>query len=162
MENNPKTCRKCGEQKPLSEYYKHPTMADGHSSMCKSCRSEYAIAYGKSKHGKAVIKKANSDPKRRDAFKKNIERWRKNNPHKRRAHSKVSNSLRAGKIERPSECSSCGDTGKIHGHHDDYSKPLEVIWLCPSCHRERHRQIGFNYEITPVSLREEDNCGAQT
>jgi hypothetical protein len=40
----------------------------------------------------------------------------------------------------PQPCERCGreDT---HGHHEDYSKPLDVNWLCPPCHGERHREI---------------------
>lgn len=34
-------------------------------------------------------------------------------------------------------CEKCGrlDT---EGHHEDYSQPLVVVWLCPPCHRRRH------------------------
>ena len=27
----------------------------------------------------------------------------------------------------------------LHGHHEDYSQPLEVVWLCAPCHGLRHR-----------------------
>src|SRR5437899_10932455 len=64
----------------------------------------------------------------------NRERWRKNNRIKHRAHSAVWNALRSGKLLRPLSCSSCGTQCKPQGHHPDYSKPLEVIWLCRPCH----------------------------
>jgi hypothetical protein len=35
-------------------------------------------------------------------------------------------------------CEVCGTTRKIDAHHDDYSKPLEVRWLCRSHHRQHH------------------------
>jgi ribosome-binding protein aMBF1 (putative translation factor) len=48
--------------------------------------------------------------------------------------------LRFGKLVRPQTCSQCGivSTG-IHGHHHDYSKPLDVIWVCRKCHRHIHK-----------------------
>jgi hypothetical protein len=36
-----KLCKDCGRYKPLSEFYKHPRMADGHFSSCKECRKAY-------------------------------------------------------------------------------------------------------------------------
>jgi len=51
--------------------------------------------------------------------------------------------VKAGRIARPEECSDCSATqNKIHGHHDDYSKPLDVRWLCPRCHKKWHKING--------------------
>jgi hypothetical protein len=47
------------------------------------------------------------------------------------------------KVLRPENCSECGKSGIIHGHHADYSKPLEVEWLCPLCHKRRHRESEY-------------------
>jgi hypothetical protein len=63
---------------------------------------------------------------------------------KRRGTKKVAaryalrDAVKAGKIKR--EPCFCGDP-KSHGHHDDYDKPLEVIWLCDKHHRERHKEM---------------------
>lgn len=38
-------------------------------------------------------------------------------------------------------CQRCGITTKVHAHHDDYSKPLKVTWLCPTHHAQRHREL---------------------
>ena len=58
-------------------------------------------------------------------------------PDRVRANWKVMYALRTGKIVRPDRCSKCGsDRGKICGHHLDYSKPLDIVWLCYKCHRQ--------------------------
>ncbi len=36
----------------------------------------------------------------------------------------------------PGECEACHRKDYIQAHHEDYSKPTEVIWLCTACHRK--------------------------
>lgn len=67
--------------------------------------------------------------------------YRKNNPEKRKAKDKVNSTIRAGKFPKPCICSQCGKTTlevKLNYHHEDYSKPLEVISLCCKCHKKVH------------------------
>ena len=54
--------------------------------------------------------------------------------------------IKQGIIERCFSCSECGDVGtfkdgrtKIQAHHDDYNKPLDVRWLCQTCHHKWHK-----------------------
>lgn len=64
--------------------------------------------------------------------------WRM--PHKRfkeQARRKLQLAVQHGKIIR-GPCSQCG-APKSEGHHEDYSKPFEVQWLCRPCHRALHR-----------------------
>jgi hypothetical protein len=49
---------------------------------------------------------------------------------------------RAKVLVRPAVCESCSKPGRIAAHHHDYSKPLEVNWLCPACHALEHRAAG--------------------
>ena len=53
-------------------------------------------------------------------------------PEKYKARYTLRNAVRLGIIKKQ-PCEKCGDN-KSHGHHDDYSKPLEVRWLCHKCH----------------------------
>lgn len=69
---------------------------------------------------------------------KRIRRWREMNPRKRAAHLAVKRALYSGELVRPGHCEleDCGK--KPEGHHDDYLKPLVVLWLCRRHHRQRH------------------------
>lgn len=63
-------------------------------------------------------------------------------PEQMQAHRKLNYAVRKGIVQRPENCTKCGiNPGRasdgrslIHGHHHDYSKPLDVEWLCPLCH----------------------------
>lgn len=61
--------------------------------------------------------------------------WGKRNPEKKRAHNQVYRALRDGRLHRE-PCEVCGSTEKVQAHHDDYSKPLDVRWLCSRHHAE--------------------------
>lgn len=84
--------------------------------------------YQKTEAGKAALKKAH-------------QKWKSNNSDKRAAQVILGNAVRDGRIEKPRSCSSCGcEPDRLEGHHEDYSKPLDVIWLCRQCHANIHRE----------------------
>ena len=57
------------------------------------------------------------------------------------AHHAVSRAVRLGLLTRqPCEEQGCTDP-HTEAHHDDYSKPLAVIWLCRTHHRQRHIRL---------------------
>lgn len=61
----------------------------------------------------------------------------------RRAHQALHAALSARAVVRPETCSQCGNPPNssyepVQAHHDDYTKPLEVRWLCRSCHIRHH------------------------
>jgi|HubBroStandDraft_5_1064220.scaffolds.fasta_scaffold1449694_2 hypothetical protein len=62
------------------------------------------------------------------------------NPEKHVAYWKVRNALKGGSLVKPDVCSRCGKKARLHGHHADYSKPLEVEWLCHPCHVGEHQK----------------------
>jgi hypothetical protein len=62
-------------------------------------------------------------------------KWAEKNPEKRHSHNALNQEVRMGRIKKPGHCSSCGSTEKrLEGHHLNYSKPLDVVWLCRDCH----------------------------
>lgn len=76
--------------------------------------------------------------------------------YKGKAREKLKKAIKTGFIVRPVNCEKCGKIKKrIIGHHTDYSKPLDVIWLCASCHGYEHpeREVGrrqFIRELIPM------------
>ncbi len=68
---------------------------------------------------------------------KYVQAYQKRNPEKTKAQKMLNNRLASGKIQRQ-PCEVCGTTKKVQAHHDDYSKPLAVRWLCRKHHREFH------------------------
>lgn len=61
-------------------------------------------------------------------------------PPQKRAHNILNRAVKKGEIV-PQACEECGSTTNVDGHHDDYSKPLEVHWLCRSCHAKKDGRI---------------------
>jgi hypothetical protein len=72
-------------------------------------------------------------------------KWEAENPEKRRAvwraHAAVKSAVKRGVLIKPDLCSRCGQHGRrIEAAHHDYTKPLEVTWLCSSCHHFEDRR----------------------
>lgn len=60
------------------------------------------------------------------------------NKGKHYARGAVFKALESGELTRALSCESCGDASRLEAHHADYSKPLDVKWLCIKCHRTLH------------------------
>lgn len=72
-----------------------------------------------------------------DIYREYAKIYRQKNQDIIRAHGKVSDMIKREKISKLC-CEKCGETC-TEAHHDDYSKPLEIRWLCKKCHMEWHR-----------------------
>jgi len=79
----------------------------------------------------------NERAKLREYYKKNREKMLPQHY----AHKMVMYAVKLGLLTRPLECELCQGKIKIEGHHDDYTKPLEVRWLCKSCHWKADRKL---------------------
>lgn len=62
-------------------------------------------------------------------------------PERTQARRKVSDAIKAKRLIR-APCVICGNS-KSEAHHENYSKPLEVIWLCRTHHREADKKLGL-------------------
>ena len=136
-----KQCTKCGEVLPASEFDKASDKKDGLRSHCKCCMYIYGKNYYMANKEKVNNRYKIWSTTNRDIMAKRDKQYRTNNIEKARAKSHIAYLISAGKITRPSTCSSCGKLCKPDGHHFDYDKPSKVIWLCRSCHKSTHRQI---------------------
>lgn len=149
-----KRCFKCGRLLSLDCFYKHSKMKDGHLNKCIECTKkdvkvnrlkniERIRAYDRNRPNKAIRNQKNllaqKTPKGKAAHTKALAKYRAKYPEKRKAHNIFSNAMRNGEI-KPQPCEVCGCL-KTEAHHFDYSKPLEVIWLCPKHHKQRHAML---------------------
>ena len=130
-----KACFKCEEEKPLAEYYRHKGMSDGYLNKCKTCTKSDSA-----KHRGANLEKIRAYDRARGSRQPvtYLREYREANPEKFAAHSAVKNAVAGGRLIKPDQCSQCDSTFHIEAHHDDYSKPLEVRWLCAVCHKQHH------------------------
>ena len=146
-----KVCKECKTKKPLSEFYKHPETSDGYLNKCKECKRTYALKYreenleevrekdrkkGRTDKHRARVKIYHATDRGKQKASEAKARWRKKNPLKRKAHDAVARALRAGVIKKK-PCRIC-KSKNVEAHHEDYSKPLKVIWFCNKHHAEHH------------------------
>jgi len=135
-----KTCFKCNIPKELDQFYKHPQMADGYLGKCIECAKEDVRL---DRINNPTVRERDREraqlPHRKQLMANGQKRRRKEHPEKNSAYLKVWRALKKGVLIRKN-CF-CGLYGEAH--HDDYSKPLEVKWLCKKHHEERHHELGW-------------------
>ena len=153
-----KACFVCTKELPLISFYKHSGMKDGHLGKCKECAKKDAInnrnenidyyrEFDRNRsnlpHRVAVREAYANTDEGIESARKSKANWTKNNRKKKWASGKVAYAVRSGKLKKPTKCEECGrDDIRLHGHHDDYSKPLNVRWLCSKDHRAWHKKHG--------------------
>ena len=135
-----KKCFKCKEVKPLKDFYKHPQMADGHLNKCRECAKKDSDVNFKRKmldphwQIKERERQRKKEEKRRNLGIATISIRKKYD--RPMANTVLGNAVRDGRIKRL-PCEVCGNE-KAEGHHEDYSKHLDVVWLCSRHHSDRH------------------------
>ena len=129
-------CIQCSETRE-SEFYPYNRVR------CKRCCNRRSIeVYHRRRRNKQAEYYQNwyreNGRKRAIDYVSNIILWQKAHPEAVKARWTLKYYIKRGIIDRPKSCSLCGRIDKIQAHHQDYSKPLEVIWLCASCHKKIH------------------------
>ena len=126
-----KTCSKCGECKPIDEFYVHTQMADGHLGKCKTCtKRDVSLNRQLSPHAREYDRRRAKQPHRMALRARVVRAWRKRHPDRMRAQ----NAAARAHLQRPGSCQGCGVTTRVEKHHPDYSQPLLIEWLCKPCH----------------------------
>lgn len=136
-----KVCKRCGEDKPRSEYYRHPTTRDRLFARCKDCVKDKQLSYYESNRD-IVLRRQKLYEARPQVRRRRVEqvaRWTSMNTEKRRAHMAVRYAKKRGRLV-PEPCEVC-DITEVDAHHDDYSKPLAVRWLCRPHHAAHHKAL---------------------
>lgn len=136
-----KTCFKCQQCKPLSDFYKHSRMADGHLNKCKECAKRDTHESRHFKHRERVLAydlERAKQPHRKAAMAQRLAEYSSQFPKRRNAQGKLRRAVLAGKIQ-PLPCFVCGE--KAEAHHPDYDRPLDVMWLCSSHHKQTHALV---------------------
>lgn len=157
-----KVCTTCKQKKSLELFYKKKLGKYGRQAICIECSMIYARSdkakesikrYFKTEKGNKALSRYRKSEKAKERYRRYYlsehgkktrreykREYRKLYPLKVSARKAVLYALSVGKLER-GPCEVCGITGRVHGHHKDYSKGLEVNWLCSRHHRDLHVEI---------------------
>ena len=137
MENE-KRCSLCHLMKFIDEFYNEKRGCNGKSVKCKVChkvlnkkwkkQNPEKVREGYRRYGRNHAERRCQEARTRDA----------KNPLRAKARRKVRYEIEMGRMVRPERCEDCSKRRRVVGHHDDYSKPLDVRWLCYPCHELFH------------------------
>ena len=136
-----KECFKCKTVKLLEEFYKHDRMADGHVNKCKECNKQ-DVTDNRNKNIERIReydRERSKNPIRIKAAQQIALAWRRDDKRRMKCHNAVARAVRSGALERQ-PCIRCGATKSV-AHHEDYDKPLDIMWLCQICHKQRHKEL---------------------
>ena len=135
-----KTCSKCKCSKPESEFGKCSKVRNNLRSECRQCKNADDRRYRQSSEGRTTIKK-NRQRQRKNGTTK---AWHEKYPLAQDAHRQIRTAIERESINRPDCCDRCHRAhSRLNAHHEDYSQPLLVEWLCPSCHVTTHKQVNI-------------------
>ena len=128
-------CRKCEKSKQLYDFYLSTINKGGNIGECKCCvRSRVRLSH-QAIHRRAYY--TSDDFKRIHA--RGFQNYAKQYPAKVNARQLVKKAIRHGDLVRPANCECCNVSDvMIEAHHSNYDKPLDVNWLCKSCHCDWH------------------------
>jgi hypothetical protein len=172
-------CRKCGADKPETDFHRNSSRDNGLCIWCKECNCRSANGWGKQNPERRRESGRRWAEENRGRKRELNREWRKKYPERYREilHKHLETpkgKLARGEAQRrycaryPGKkhaqklaleipllgtCAMCGSNKrKTERHHPDYERPLLVIELCGHCHRQLHSFSGEQKLYSPVSL----------
>lgn len=139
-------CTVCKQEKGF-EFYKHRAHRNGYASECIPCSK---VMHKKNRNQKLANLRVKRWVKKHGYITQY--KYRKEQPEKELARNRFLRAVKSGKIRRPELCSKCQLKTKVEGHHPDYSKPYDVIWVCRMCHAGIHKDL----KILKLSIPSEE------
>ena len=118
-----KTCPTCKTEKPESDFGFRDALHTRRQTVCRECNKRSAAKL-----------RAKLTPEKQASANASKRNWKQSNPAKTKAVRILNFEIESGRLVRPLNCDKCGSHCKPEAHHDDYSKPLAVVWLCVTCH----------------------------
>lgn len=148
-----KTCFKCGLTLSRDCFYKHPRMADGLLGKCKACtrsdvqknRADNVDRYRSYDNDRALLphrvvqrEEYARSPEGRATHARALAESNRRYPERVNARAIFRRAVKRGEVTPWSCCAVPECDRKPQAHHPDYSRPLDVVWLCSTHHRAAH------------------------
>jgi len=132
-------CRYCGVAKPISEFYV------SNKSKCRDCVLKHNADWRRKnrermreKYRQWYAKNGRND-RGKAYYERYIKPYSEKHPEATKARRILRYAIKKGEIQKGQNCSICGKkTQSLVGHHENYTQPLIVEWVCYSCHRKIH------------------------
>ena len=141
-----KKCFKCKIDKELVDFYPHKQMKDGHLNKCRDCARMDSAA-------QLELNKLNPDWVAKEKERVRLKQLKLAGSKRTKIYERVKAAIVSGAVKQE-PCAICGEE-KTEGHHEDYDKPLDLVWLCKRHHADRHLHLRMakrkNIEPMPIS-----------
>lgn len=111
-----KRCSLCRSEKPFDDFNRDRSRSDGRQNLCRTCqKGNYKRGTNAERHNERV------------------RQYWLDNPERKKAWRKLDYAITSGKMVR-GFCECCGNEKADAHHWKGYDRPLDVQWLCRSCH----------------------------
>lgn len=141
-----KTCCVCQKEKQDADYYEVRKGSGKTMAACKLCINDrnkrYRHGAGKEKT-LAHDRERDKQPERSQAWSERRRVRNEKHPERVKAKNDLHNAVRSGRVVPWPVCAMPECDQKPEAHHPDYSRPLDVVWLCHSHHMMVHNMVRY-------------------